>query len=128
VPAAAPVDRKAALARIDALLVELMAPTSPSLNAFKMTQRLLAKHARIPDAMFQSIYPYLEAVRDKLVPALRSIVPYQGITEDVVSRLEAYCNDLLRVDPALSEEREEIPKTMERLPRFLEAVRAVVPH
>ncbi len=128
VPAPAPADRKAALARIDALLVELMAPTSPSLNAFKMTQRLLAKHARIPDAMFQSIYPYLEAVRDKLVPALRSIVPYQGITEEVVNRLEAFCNDLLRVDPALGETREEIPKTMERLPRFLEAVRAVVPH
>jgi len=128
VPASAPTDRKEALARIDALLVELMAPTSPSLNAFKMTQRLLAKHARIPDAMFQSIYPYLEAVRDKLVPALRSIVPYQGITEDVVSRLETYCNDLLRVDPALVEAREEIPKKMERLPRFLEAVRAVVPH
>jgi hypothetical protein len=136
-PAAAPIDRKAAapvalidqkaaLARIDALLVELMSPTNPHLSAFKMTQRLLAKHARIPDAMFQSLFPYLEEVRDKLVPALRPIVPYQGITEDVVSRLEAFCNDLLRADPAAG--KEDLPKKMERLPRFLEAVRSVVPH
>jgi internalin A len=125
-PIAAPVDPKAAaLARIAALLGELMAPTNPHLSAFKMTQRLLAKHVRIPDAMFQSIYPYLEEVRDKLVPALRLIVPYQGITEDVVQRLEIYCNDLLRVDPSM---REEIQKKMERLPRFLEAVQSVVSH
>lgn len=136
-PAAAPIDRKAAapaalidqkaaLVRIDALLVELMSPTNPHLSAFKMTQRLLAKHARIPDAMFQSLFPYLEEVRDKLVPALRPIVPYQGITEDVVSRLETFCNDLLRADPAAG--KEDLPKKMERLPRFLEAVRSVVPH
>jgi hypothetical protein len=124
----APADQKAALARIDSILVELMAPANPNLSAFKMTQRLLAKHARIPNAMFQSIFPYLEEVRDKLVPALRPIVPYQGVTEDVVNRLEAYCNDLLRADPSLAEIREEISKKMERLPRFLEAVRSVVPH
>jgi len=122
----APIDQKAALKRIDALLVELMSPTNPNLSAFKMTQRLLAKHARIPDAMFQSLFPYLEEVRDKLVPALRPIVPYQGITEDVVSRLETFCNDLLRADPASG--KEDLPKKMERLPRFLEAVRSVVPH
>jgi hypothetical protein len=117
---------KASLARIDALLVELMTPTNPSLNGFKMTQRLLAKHARIPDAMFQSLFPYLEAVRDKLVPALRPIVPYQGITEDVVNRLEVFCNELLRADPSAG--KEDLPKKMERLLRFLEAVRSVVPH
>jgi hypothetical protein len=127
-PAAPVVDQKAALARIDGILVDLMAPANPNLSAFKMTQRLLAKHARIPDSMFRSIYPYLEEVRDKLVPALRPIVPYQGITEDVVHRLETYCHDLLRVDPSLGPVREEISKKMERLPRFLEAVRAVVPH
>lgn len=123
---AAPVNQKAALAKIDGLLAELMAPTHPNLSAFKMTQRLLAKHARIPDAMFQSIFPYLEEVRDKLVPALRSVAPYQGVTEDVVNRLEAYCSDLLRADPAQG--KEELSKKMERLPRFLEAVRSVVPH
>jgi hypothetical protein len=125
-PAAKPIDMKASLARIDALLVELMTPTNPSLNGFKMTQRLLAKHARIPDAMFQSLFPYLEAVRDKLVPALRPIVPYQGITEDVVNRLEVFCNELLRADPSAG--KEDLPKKMERLLRFLEAVRSVVPH
>ena len=127
-PAATPAEQKAALARIDGLLGELLAPANPGLSAFKMTQRLLSKHARIPDAMFRSIYPYLEEVRDKLVPALRPIVPYQGITDDVVSRLEAYCNDLLRADPTLGHTHEEISKKMERLPRFLEAVRSVVPH
>lgn len=121
-----PAEQKAALVRIDTLLTELMSPANPHLSAFKMTQRLLAKHARIPEAMFQSIFPYLEEVRDKLVPALRQIAPYQGVTEDVVTRLETYCNDLLRVDP--TQMKEDVPKKMERLPRFLEAVRSVVPH
>lgn len=121
-------DQTAVLSRIDVILAELMSGTNPHLSAYKMTQRLLAKHARIPDAMFQTIYPYLEEVRDKLVPELRRIVPFRGINEDVVGRLETYCNDLLRVDPTPDRLKEEIPKKMERLPRFLEAVRSVVPH
>lgn len=124
---ASPVEQAATLARIDKILVELMSPTNPGLSAFKMTQRLLAKHARIPDAMFQSIFPYLEDVRDRLVPELRRITPYRGIHDDVVTRLETYCNDLLRVDPTPGQMKDELPKKMERLPRFLEAVRSVVP-
>jgi hypothetical protein len=126
--AAAPVfDQAATLAKVNRILVDLMSVTNPNLSAYKMTQRLLAKHTRIPDAMFQSIYPYLEEVRGKLVPALRPLVPYKGVTEDVVNRLEAFCSDLLRVDPTPERLKDEIPRKLDRLPRFLEAVRSVVP-
>lgn len=121
------VDQAATLAKVNRILVELMSATNPNLSSYKMTQRLLAKHTRIPDAMFQSIYPYLEEVRGKLVPALRLLVPYKGVTEDVVSRLEAYCSDLLRIDPTPERLKDEIPRKLDRLPRFLEAVRSVVP-
>ena len=127
-PAPVPVvDQAATLAQVNQILVELMSPNNPNLSAYKMTQRLLAKHTRIPDAMFQSIYPYLEEVRGRLVPALRPLVPYKGVTEDVVNRLEAYCGDLLRIDPTPERLKDEIPRKMDRLPRFLEAVRSVVP-
>ena len=117
-----------AFRRAHEVLGELLGASNPHLNAFRMTQRLLEKHARIPGAMFESIHPYLEQIRTKIVPVLRRIAPYQGITDDAVDRLDGYCYDLLHADPALAPLREEIAKKMERLLRFLEAVRAALPN
>jgi len=119
---------RSAFLKIHETLAELLAPGHPHLNAFRMTQRLLAKSSRIPAGMFQSIHPYLDEVRVLLVPELRRIVPYRGITEEALDRLDGYCYDLLHADPSLATLRDEIPKKMERLLRFLEAVRAAVPN
>lgn len=115
-----------ALKMVSDVLADLLAPANANLNAFKMTQRLLSKHARIPAAMFQSTQPYLKDVQERLVPVLREITPFRGITDEAVKKLEGYCQDLRRADvpPHL---KEEIPKKMERLVRFLEALRAAVP-
>jgi hypothetical protein len=78
--------------------------------------------------MYESIHPYLEEIRTKLVPVLRRIAPYQNITDDAVDRLDGYCYDLVHADPSLAPLREETAKKMERLLRFLEAVRAALPN
>ncbi|HWM92676.1 MAG TPA: hypothetical protein VN493_18065 [Thermoanaerobaculia bacterium] len=109
------------------LLNELLAPANPNLSSFKMTQRLLSKHARIPTAMFQSIQPYIKEVQERLVPVLRQITPFRGITEEAVQKLEGYCGDLRRSNLSPAELKEDVPKKMERLVRFLEALRAAVP-
>lgn len=115
-----------ALKMVSDVLGELLAPANANLSAFKMTQRLLSKHARIPAAMFQSTQPYLKDVQERLVPILREITPFRGITDEAVRKLDGYCDDLRRSDvpPHM---KEEIPKKMERLVRFLEALRAAVP-
>jgi hypothetical protein len=115
------------LKMVSDLLSELLAPANSNLSAFRMTQRLLSKHARIPVAMFQSIQPYLKEVQERLVPALKQITPFRGITEEAVTKLEGYCTELRRPNLSPSELKDEVPKKMERLVRFLEALRAAVP-
>ena len=115
------------LKTVSDLLSELLAPANSNLSAFRMTQRLLSKHARIPVAMFQSIQPYLKEVQERLVPALKQITPFRGITEEAVTKLESYCTDLRRPNLSPAELKDDVPKKMERLVRFLEALRAAVP-
>ncbi|MEA2563391.1 MAG: hypothetical protein QOH06_4895 [Acidobacteriota bacterium] len=115
------------LKMVSDLLSELLAPANSNLSAFRMTQRLLSKHARIPVAMFQSIQPYLKEVQERLVPALKQITPFRGITEEAVTKLEGYCTELRRPGLSPAELKDEVPKKMERLVRFLEALRAAVP-
>ncbi|HWN44098.1 MAG TPA: hypothetical protein VNW71_17875 [Thermoanaerobaculia bacterium] len=116
-----------ALKMVSDLLTELLAPANSNLSAFRMTQRLLSKHARIPLAMFQSIQPYLKEIQERLVPALKQITPFRGITEEAVTKLEGYCTELRRPGLSPAELKDEVPKKMERLVRFLEALRAAVP-
>jgi hypothetical protein len=66
-------------------------------------------------------------VQDRLVPYLRQITPFQGITDEAVKKLEGYCNDLRRKDFTPAQLKDDIPKKMERFLRFLEALRAAVP-
>ena len=133
-PPPAPVDAgskpnlRPALRTASDLLNDLLAPANPNLSSFKMTQRLLSKHARIPAAMFQSIHPYLKDVQDRLVPVLKQITPFRGITDEAVQKLEGFCNDLRSPSVSPANLKEDVPKKMERLVRFLEALRAAVPN
>jgi hypothetical protein len=121
------VNLRPSLKMVSDLLSDLLAPANSNLSAFRMTQRLLSKHARIPAAMFQSIQPYLKEVQERLVPALKQITPFRGITEEAVTKLEGYCTELRRPGLSPAELKDEVPKKMERLVRFLEALRAAVP-
>jgi hypothetical protein len=121
------VNLRPSLKTVSDLLGELLAPANSNLSSFRMTQRLLSKHARIPAAMFQSIQPYLKEVQERLVPALKQITPFRGITEEAVTKLEGYCTELRRPGLSPAELKDEVPKKMERLVRFLEALRAAVP-
>lgn len=121
------VNLRPSLKMVSDLLTELLAPANSNLSSFRMTQRLLSKHARIPAAMFQSIQPYLKEVQERLVPALKQITPFRGITAEAVTKLDGYCAELRRPGLSPAELKDDVPKKMERLVRFLEALRAAVP-
>jgi hypothetical protein len=116
-----------ALKAVSDVLNEVLGSGNSSLNSFKMTQRLLSKHNRIPAAMLQSTHPYLQEIQDRLVPVLKQITPFRGITDEAVKKLEGYCKDLRRPDLSPAQLKDDVPKKMERLLRFLEALRAAVP-
>jgi hypothetical protein len=116
-----------ALKAVSDVLNEVLGSGNSSLSSFKMTQRLLTKHNRIPAAMLQSTHPYLQEIQDRLVPVLKQITPFRGITAEAVTKLEGYCRDLRSPDLSPSQLKEDVPKKMDRLLRFLEALRAAVP-
>jgi hypothetical protein len=119
------VDPRVVLARIHTLLLDLQAPTNAHWSSFRMTQRLLEKHSRIPVAMFHAVNPFLQDVLYRLVPDLQRIVPCQGITEEAVARLETVCRELCEGDPEPAQFVDEVPRKLERILRFLEALRSI---
>jgi len=121
-----PIDPRAAVARIRARLDEIQAPTSSNWNNFRLAQRMLEKHARLPGAMFHSINPFLQEIAVHLVPDLKAIAPYKGLTLEAVLRLETVCHELCYNDPSPTEMVSEVPRKLERIVRFLDALRAVV--
>lgn len=126
-PAAPAVNKRLALKSVSDTLKDLLGTGNSSLNSFKMAQRMLSKHNRIPAAMLESTHPFIRDVQERLVPLLRQITPFQGITDEAVKKLEGYCTDLRRKDFTPAQLKDEIPKKMERFLRFLEALRAAVP-
>lgn len=129
-PAPAPVsaaNKRLALKAVSDVLNELLGAGNSNLSSFKMTQRMLSKHSRIPAAMLESTHPFARDVQERLVPLLRQITPFQGITDEAVKKLEGYCQDLRRKDFTPAQLKDDLPKKMERFLRFLEALRAAVP-
>jgi hypothetical protein len=121
------VNKRQALKAVSDLLKELLGAGNSNLNSFKMAQRMLSKHNRIPAAMLESTHPFVRDVQERLVPLLRQITPFQGITDEAVKKLEGYCIDLRRKDFNPAQLKDDIPKKMERFLRFLEARRAAGP-
>jgi hypothetical protein len=121
-----PLDPRAAVARIRAKLDEIQAPTHSHWNNFRLAQRMLEKHARLPGAMFHSINPFLQEIAVHLVPDLKAIAPHKGLTLEAVLRLETVCHELCDTDPSPTEMVSEVPRKLERIVRFLDALRSVV--
>jgi len=115
------------MARIQAVLVDLQAPTSTHWSSFRMTQRLLEKHSRIPVAMFHAVNPFLQDILWRLIPDLKKIAPYKGLTAEAVARLETVCRELCEGDPDPASFAEEVPRKLERILRFLDGLRALAP-
>jgi hypothetical protein len=131
-PAALPIpipprDLRPLLDRIRIRLVDLQSPGNPHWNEFRMTQRLISKKARIPAAMFQSIHPFVRQILEELVPDLRDLAPYGQITQEVVRKLAVNCLAVLEPDLTPAQIKDEVPVRLERLLRFLEALRSVIP-
>ena len=122
-----PADPLQAIARIRTKLEAIQAPTNSSWNNFRLTQRMLEKHSRLPGAMFHSIDPFLQEIADHLVPDLKLIAPYKGLTPEAVQRLETVCRELCGTDPSPADMAAEVPRKLERILRFLDALRAVLP-
>jgi|GEM_PF-977162 len=125
-PSPKPADPRPVLARIDAAILELQAPTNQNWNSFRMTQRLLEKHSRLPSAMFHAVNPFLFEIINRLIPDLKAIAPYKGLTVEAVQRLETVCRELCHDDPSPAQLADEVPRKLDRIVHFMDALRAIV--
>jgi len=121
-----PVDPRLVLARIEAALGELQSPANQQWNSFRMTQRLLEKHSRLPSAMFHAVNPFLQEITSRLIPDLKAIAPYKGLTLEAVQRLETVCRELCQENPSPAQLADEVPRKLDRIVHFLDALRTLV--
>lgn len=106
-------------------LASLQSPQNPRWNAFRMVVRMFERHGRVPDEMVRGTHPFLEELLTVLIPDLHRITPYQGLTAEVVTRLEATCRGLAASVEALPGEL-SLQQRLERVQRFLDALQGVL--
>lgn len=127
-PAAAPlppgVSPRDVVAGLHDRLVALQKPDNPLFNGFRMLQRLLGRHARIPPSMVQGAHPFLFAVLNELVPELEKASALGLVPPEARGRLVDCC--LALTDEGLTPQQmdRDVPANLSRLQRLLEGLTA----
>ncbi len=95
-------------------------------NDFRLVQHMLERHRRMPDEMTRGARPFIEELHTVIVPDLKRLAPYRGLTIELVDRLDGTCRALL-ADQGLTAMADTTPlQRLERLQRFLDALQAVM--
>ena len=119
-----PAARRETIAQLHELLQSLQSNANPHWSAFRMLQRLLERHARIPPSIVQGAHPFVYDVMNGLVPQLEVAASFQAVPQEARRRLVECC--LAITDDALSPQQmiDEVPANLSRLHRLLEALTA----
>jgi hypothetical protein len=124
---ASPADRakhRETLERLHHILQSLQSNENPHWSSFRMLQRLLTRHARIPPSIVQGAHPFVFEVLNELVPQLEVAASFGAVPQEARRRLVECCMAL--TDDRLSPEQmvDEVPAHLGRLHRLLEALGA----
>ncbi|MEO8505711.1 MAG: hypothetical protein ABI609_17575 [Acidobacteriota bacterium] len=124
-PALPPQEQAALVAELRTRLAAQLNAQSSNWNSFRMVRRMFERHGRVPDEMFRAAQPFVEELLSTILPELRQLAPYRGLTVEHVERLEGTCRSL--VIPADGGPLESaVQQRLERLQRFLDALRMVL--
>ncbi|HXT21788.1 MAG TPA: hypothetical protein VN923_13640, partial [Thermoanaerobaculia bacterium] len=116
--------RRETLEQLLAILQSLQSGENPHWSSFRMLQRLLDRHARIPPSIVQGAHPFVYEVLNGLVPQLEVAASFGAVPQEARRRLVECCTAL--TDDSLSPAQmvEEVPAHLARLHRLLEALQA----
>lgn len=103
-------------------LKDLRSSSSSAWKTFRMTERLLGKHRRIPPGMYASACPFVVQVEEEILPLVTAISAGGALTDQQARRLESTCSFLLEAEPSPARLEEAIPRTMKRLLDLLDAL------
>jgi hypothetical protein len=111
-----------ALGELQTRLRDLRSTSNSNWNTFRMTERLLGKHGRIPPGMYASACPFVAQVSEEILPLATAVARGGALSEQEARRLESYCSFLLEVEPTPRRLEQAIPSTMKRLLNLLDAL------
>ncbi len=109
-------------------LAALRDPQNPRWRDFRMVHRLLVRQGRVPVTMLSAALPLVREIERDVLPGLRRLTPYRGLSPEVVARLGESCDALLGIAYRPPKDGGELALKLDRLVRFLEAIESVIAH
>ena len=116
--------RREVLGSLSRMLTTLQSPANPHYAGFRMLQRLVGRHARVPPSMVQGAHPFFFEVLNDLVPQLEAAAAIGAVPAEARAKLVECC--LVLTDQGLTPAAmaEQVPASLKRLQRLLEALTA----
>lgn len=122
-PAAAAA-RRETLEGLHRLLLSLQAADNAHWSSYRMLQRLLQRHTRVPPSIVQGAHPFVWDVLNGLVPQLEAAASIGAVPQEARRRLVECCLALTNDGLTPEQMAAEIPGQLARLQRLLEALSA----
>ena len=116
--------RREALTHLHAVLTSLQSGDNPHWSSFRMLQRLLERHARIPPSIVQGAHPFVYEVLNSLVPQLEVAASFDAVPQEARRRLVECCMALTTDGLSPEQMVDEVPAHLSRLHRLLEGLAA----
>jgi len=116
--------RREMLDQLYAVLQSLQSGDNPHWSSFRMLQRLLDRHARIPPSIVQGAHPFVYDVLNSLVPQLEVAASFDAVPQEARQRLVECCMALTADGLSPDQMVDEVPAHLARLHRLLEALAA----
>jgi len=116
--------RRETLEQLHAVLQSLQSADNPHWSSFRMLQRLLDRHARIPPSIVQGAHPFVYDVLNSLVPQLEVAASFDAVPQEARRRLVECCTALTTDGLSPDQMIDEVPAHLARLHRLLEGLAA----
>ncbi|HEV8630184.1 MAG TPA: hypothetical protein VGV61_07690, partial [Thermoanaerobaculia bacterium] len=123
-PSVAPEPGRETVEQLHGMLVALQSADNQHWSSFRMLQRLVGRHTRIPPSMVQGAHPFVYEVLNSLVPQLEAAAALGAVPQEARKRLVECCLSLS--DDRLTPDQmvDEVPANLARLHRLLEGLTA----
>lgn len=116
--------RRDTLDGLHRLLLSLQSADNSHWSSFRMLQRLLQRHARVPPSIVQGAHPFVWDVLNGLVPQLEAAASLGVVPQEARKRLVECCMALTDDDLSPEQMVDQVPAQLTRLHRLLEALTA----
>lgn len=116
--------RRETIEQLHAVLQSLQSADNPHWSSFRMLQRLLERHARIPPSIVQGAHPFVYDVLNSLVPQLEVAASFDAVPHEARRRLVECCTALTADGLSPDQMVDEVPAHLARLHRLLEGLAA----